>query len=365
MRFSGMTNIVEIRDLKRHEKAPCRSRPNRCLLLLAIVCLTGLFGPSQARADFSTNGEVAGLNAQFMNVTGVRTRYYEAGTGEPMVLVHGGDLSGHSSANIWSKDIPLFAKQFHVFAPDALGAGMTDNPSDDNDLNIQGQVDHLYDFIRALKLGNVHLVGESRGGGCAFFLALQHPEVVKDIVIVDSNTAAPGNSTDATEASDKCPKDPDSEAWKCNTLAASSLPDQAFDDDFFLEAKYMSLLPKSQETAAKLTVGAGGELATADGFNRWKAQWFARNAKEGVLEIPVLVYWGKNDPVSPPANGQALYDALAKNDPKVRITILDKAGHFPFREFPEKFVDDVTSFIQEAKTQTNPDNPQVSANPSN
>ncbi len=52
---------------------------------------------------------------------------------------------------------------------------MTDNPKDDNDLNIQGEVDHIYDFIRTLKLGMVHLVGQSRGGGsCVFFLALQH-----------------------------------------------------------------------------------------------------------------------------------------------------------------------------------------------
>ena len=367
MKTSGEIHQAKRRP-KRRNALLRRSSLHRCVSLALLVFLFGLFGASRARADFSSNGEVAGLNAQFMNVNGVRTRYYEAGTGEPMVLVHGGDLSGHSSANIWSKDIPLFAKQFHVFAPDALGAGMTDNPADDNDLNIQGQVDHMYDFIRALKVGMVYLVGESRGGACVFFLALQHPEVVRDIVIVDSDTAAPRNSAAGTEASDKCPKGseaPDSEAWKCSQLAASSLPDQAFDDEFFLEGKYMSLLPKSQETVAKLKAGAGGELATANGFNQWKAEWFARIAKEDVLQMPVLIYWGKSDPLSPPANGQALYDLLAKNNPRVRIITLDKAGHFPFREFPEKFVDDVTSFIQQAKSQTDAGNPQVSSNPSN
>lgn len=368
MRTNGEVQEAKRPEAKRPEQRNARlwrCSLNRCLSLALLVFLSGLFGASPARADFSTNGEVAGLNAQFMNVNGLRTRYYEAGTGDPLVLVHGGDLSGHSSANIWSKDIPLFARQFHVFAPDALGAGMTDNPADDNDLNIQGQVDHLYDFIRGLKVGAVHLVGESSGGGCVFFLALQHPEVVRDLVIVDSDAAAPKSPAARTETSDKCPKGPDSDAWKCSLLAASSLPDQAFDDEYFMEGKYMSLLPKSQETVAKLKAGAGGELATADGFNKWKTEWFARIAKEGVLQIPVLIYWGKNDPLSPPANGQALYDLLAKNNPRVRIMILDKAGHFPFREFPEKFVDDVSSFIQQAKSQTDTDNPQVSSNPSN
>jgi pimeloyl-ACP methyl ester carboxylesterase len=366
MRTSGHTRRAE-REAEPWNACLCVSRftLNRCLALALFIFLFVLFGAARARPDFSTNGEVARLNARFMDVNGVRTRYYEAGAGEPMVLVHGGDPSGHSSANVWSKDIPLFAKQFHVFAPDTLASGMTANPADDNDLNIQGEVDHMYDFIRALKVGMVHVVGESRGGACVLFLALQHPEVVKDIVIVDSNTAAPQSSGAGSGAPAQCPKEPDSEAWKCELLALSSLPDQAFDDEYFMEGKYMSLLPKSQETVAKLKAGAGGELATSDGFNRWKAEWFARVAKEGVLQMPILVYWGKKDPSSPAAQGQALYDLLARNNPRVRIITLDKAGHFPFREYPEQFVDDVTSFIHEAESHADTGNPQVSSNPSN
>ena len=115
--------------------------------------LFSILGASQARAELTTNGEVAGLRAQFVDVNGIRTRYYEMGEGEAMVLVHGEGWSGHSSANVWSKDIPLFAERFHVLAPDKLGSGMTENPKDDNDLNIQGEVDHIYDFIRVMKLG--------------------------------------------------------------------------------------------------------------------------------------------------------------------------------------------------------------------
>src|SRR5690349_12116063 len=131
----------------------------------ALVIFLSLIAAGRARAELTTNGEVAGLRAHFIEVNGVRTRYYEMGEGEPIVLVHGEGWSGHSSANVWSKNIPLFATRFHVFAPDKLGSGMTDNPKDDNDLNIQGEVDHIYDFIRVMKLGMVHLAGESRGGG--------------------------------------------------------------------------------------------------------------------------------------------------------------------------------------------------------
>jgi 2-hydroxy-6-oxonona-2,4-dienedioate hydrolase len=323
----------------------------------ALAVLLSTFGAAKARAELTTNGEVAGLGAQFADVNGVRTRYYEMGQGQPLVLVHGGGWSGHASANVWSKTIPLFAKQFHVFAPDKLGSGMTGNPADDNDFNIQGEVDHIYDFIRAMKLGMVHLVGESRGGACVFFLALQHPEVVRNLVIVDSNTAVPETAATVVKGPTQCPKQPDWEGWKCRIRTMSSAPDEAFDDEYFMAGKYMSLLPKSQETVAKLKAGAGGELATANGFNRWKAAWYERIRKEGVLEMPVLIYWGRNDPAAAVANGSALHDLIAAQNPHVQMIIQDKAGHFPFRESPEEFASYVTNFIVDAEK------PQISANP--
>jgi 2-hydroxy-6-oxonona-2,4-dienedioate hydrolase len=323
----------------------------------ALATLLSTLGAAKARAELTTNGEIAGMRAQFADVNGVRTRYYEMGQGEPLVLVHGGGWSGHASANAWSKNIPLFAKQFHVFAPDKLGSGMTGNPTDDNDFNIQGEVDHIYDFIRAMKLGMVHLVGESRGGACVFFLALQHPEVVRDLVIVDSNEAAPEAAASVVKGLAQCPKQPDWEEWKCRIRAMSSAPDEAFDDEYFMAGKYMSLLPKSQETVAKLNARAGGELATTDGFNQWKAAWYERIRKEGALGMPVLIYWGRNDPAAALANGSALHDLIAAQNPHVQMIIQDKAGHFPFRESPEEFVSYVTNFIVDAEK------PQISANP--
>lgn len=326
---------------------------------VAVALLLSVLGATSSRAELTTNGEVSGLRAQFIDVNGIRTRYYEMGEGEPMVLVHGGGWSGHSSANVWSKNIPLFAERFHVFAPDELGSGMTDNPKDDNELNIQGEVDHIYDFIRVMKLQTVHLVGESRGGACVFFLVLQHPEVVRDLVIVDSNAAAPESPAAGKDPLATCPKEPEWEAWKCRLRSVSYSPDEAFDDEYFMAGKYMALLPKSQETVARLKAGAGGDLATAVGFNEWKTEWYERIRKEGVLQMPVLLYWGKNDPVAPIAKGQALYELIVEQNPHVKLVIADNAGHFPFREHPEDFVATVTDFINRSS------DAQISAHPSN
>jgi len=311
---------------------------------LAAVVLFALAGGPAVAAGAKEDGSIAGLTAKFVDVQGVRTRYYEMGQGEPLVLVHGEGWSGHSSANTWSKNIPGLAKQFHVFAADKLASGMTGNPLDDKDYNIQGEVEHLYEFIQTMKLGKVHLIGQSRGGGCAFFFAVAHPEMVRTLVIIDSLTAAPEGATTRQEALAHCPKEPDWVEWKCRLQAISFLPDAAFDEEFWEAGKYMASLPKSTETAAKIKAGAGEPLASQ--FNEWKKTVHEQVKKEGILQMPVLLYWGRNDPSAVLARGLELFDIIAEKNARTRMLIANKAGHFHYREYPEEFNRNVVQFIE-------------------
>lgn len=316
-------------------------------MAVGVWCVMGLGGQAQAPAPppgVSATGSLGGLEAKFIDVKGVRTRYYEAGQGEPMVLVHGEGWSGHSSANTWSKNIPGLAKRFHVYAADKLASGMTGNPLDDKDYNIQGEVEHMYQFIQTLKLGRVHLVGQSRGGGLSFFLSVAHPEIVKTLVIVDSNTAAPDTGpTTREEALSTCPKEPDWEEWRCRLRAITFKPDVAFDDLFFQTGRYMASLPKSQETVKKMAAGAGDPLRSQ--FNAWKKQVHERVMKEPVLMMPTLLYWGRNDPSAMLRNGLATYDVIAAQNPNLRMIIANHAGHFHYREYPEEFNQNIINFI--------------------
>ena len=315
-----------------------------------IPALVGLRGQGQAPAagappaGVSPTGSLGGLEAKFIDVKGVRTRYYEAGQGEPMVLVHGEGWAGHSSANTWVKNIPGLAKRFHVFAVDKLASGMTGNPLDDKDYNIQGEVEHMYQFIQTMKLGRVHLIGQSRGGGCVFFLSVAHPEIVRTLVIVDTNTAAPDlGPTTRQAALAACPKEPDCAEWQCRLRAISFKPDVAFDDQFFKTGCYMASLPKAQETVKKIKGGAGEPLASQ--FGEWKKQVHQRVEKEDVLKMPVLLYWGKNDPSAVLRNGLGLLDVIAKRNPNVRMIIANDSGHFHYREHPEEWNQNVINFI--------------------
>ena len=92
------------------------------------------------------------MEAKYVDVKGIRTRYLEAGTGEPLLLVHGGDFGRHFSANDWDLNVDSFAQSFHVFAIDKIGQGFTDNPKRDEEYVIGTTVQHAYDFLNTMKI---------------------------------------------------------------------------------------------------------------------------------------------------------------------------------------------------------------------
>src|SRR4051794_11952078 len=144
-----------------------------------------------------------GYQPKLIDVAGLRTRYYEAGSGEPMLLCHGMGWAACFGADTWAPVLGSLGARFHVFAPDKLASGMTDNPLSPDDYTIEAQVAHMARFIQTLGLERVHLVGQSRGAYLAARLALEHPRLAKTLVLVDSQTIAPevgAFSRDAFEA---------------------------------------------------------------------------------------------------------------------------------------------------------------------
>jgi 2-hydroxy-6-oxonona-2,4-dienedioate hydrolase len=313
------------------------------------------------------NGAVAGLTPRLIDVfppavlrdnetpttAGIRTRYYEAGDSrnEPMVLIHGGGWSGQDSANIWSKNIPGLAKRFHVLAPDKLGSGLTANPLSDSDYTIQAEVEHMFQFVETKKLGRVHLVGQGRGGACALFLTVAHPEIVRTLTIVNSLTAAPVGPNGLEEIIAKCPPGPGMAAWQCLLQAISVRPEETFDDAFWAAARSMANLPKSREAESKMK----GRPANGRDFDAWKQVVLERVQQGGLLQTskadlpgpppPVLIYWGRNDPSAVMPLGWALFDVVATQNPAARMITANDAGHFLFREEPEEFNTNVIDFI--------------------
>ncbi len=306
-------------------------------------------------AAISPDGGIAGLKPRFADVNGVNTRYYEMGQGEPMLLIHGGGWAGSSNANNFSTVLPGFAKHFHVYAPDRLGHGLTDNPKTDADYNQQGEINFILQFINTMKMGQVHLVGHSSGGALAFYLAIEHPEVVKDLVLIaqgPQNPAASDGPNKLDVALEKCPKEPYYESLKCRAGALAWLP-TTFDEEYWQAAAEMGATPKSKEAAAKLKAGAG-EPQRDEEYGVWRDKMWDRVRKEGALQMPVLLYAGKNDILDWGANeptamlrGQlGLLDIIGAKNSRVQMIVMNDAGHFMYREHPEQFIHDVTGFVE-------------------
>lgn len=294
---------------------------------------------------------------------GIRTRYYEAGSkqSEPMVLVHGGGWSGYDSANIWSKNISALGERFHVFAPDKLGSGMTNNPPaavaraaavqrfSFGDYTIQGEVEHIYEFVRTLRLGRIHLVGQGRGGGCALYLTVAHPEIVKTLTIVDSANAAPASLPPAPpEASSVAT---DFASWQHHLRSLCFNSHGVFGADFWNAARYMGSLPKARRTLSIMR----NRRPDGPDFPAWRQLVLERVQQGGLLQLskyelhgpppPVLLYWGHNDSATPLSRGWALFDYIATHADRTRMFTVNHCGHLPFREAPEEFNATVAEFV--------------------
>jgi pimeloyl-ACP methyl ester carboxylesterase len=115
---------------------------------------------------------------------GIKTNYLEAGEGPAVVLIHGSGPGVTAYAN-WRLVIPALAERFHVIAPDMVGFGYTDRPSD-VEFSVQTWADQTVALMDSLNIGSAGLVGNSFGGAIALRIAVQHPDRVDRLVLMGS-----------------------------------------------------------------------------------------------------------------------------------------------------------------------------------
>lgn len=128
-----------------------------------------------------TTGLADGLYA---DVRGVRTHYHDAGTGDPVLFLHGSGPGVSGWAN-WRLNLPVLAERFRVLAPDIVGFGSTERP-DDVRYSLRSWTDHVWDFADALGLERFSVVGNSLGGRIALEMANDRPERVARMVLMGS-----------------------------------------------------------------------------------------------------------------------------------------------------------------------------------
>lgn len=284
-----------------------------------------------------------GLEAKFMDVNGINTRYYEEGRGEAMLLVHGAAFGGFGSTNTWTRNIGGLSKKFHVYSPDRLGNGMTDNPKTDEEYTIQAVVSHLQDFVSAKGVTQLHLVGQSLGAYVACRLALENPEMTKSLVMVDTASLAPEVGSFAERLDKVNAGRPEGIKeyirfyWERMSYTTDHVTDDYVDAGYFMET-----LPKSVETKKKMeSIGSETWRKSMVGHKAESLQWL----KEGRLQKPILMCWAADDPTAILEQGVQLYQIIRQSNDLTRMYIVNRGGHFHYREYPEEFNNVVTNFI--------------------
>jgi 2-hydroxy-6-oxonona-2,4-dienedioate hydrolase len=192
---------------------------------------------------------------RFIDVDGIHTRVYEAGSGPTLVLFSGGQIGSLYSIDSYSLNLEALAEDLHVIAIDKIGQGATGAPEDDANLTWEATVQHAKRAIEVLGLQAAHLAGHSRGGMLISALSYELADLVKSLVIIDSGTLAPNepgpNFYGELPTFDKGTMEaariePDTQAFK---------PEQVT-DDFMARMLELSKDPAFQRIQARMEGGA-------------------------------------------------------------------------------------------------------------
>lgn len=276
------------------------------------------------------------LPDRYVTAGDVKTCYWQSGDrGSSVILIHG--LAG--SADIWLNNIDPLSRHHRLYALDLPGFGRSDKPGPPFSPSDYTRV--LDDFMTALDIDRATLVGQSLGGGIALQYALQFPQKVRRLILVDS--AGLGKEV----------------IW---TLKLMSLP---------LFGELMSYpTRKGVELFFKFAV-RDQSLITVDFVDRYYTFFSApgfqnfllrllrlminvRGVREEVLSPlmnnlhkiiqPVLIVWGEKDRVLPLAHAYAGRRRL----PHGTVEIFEACGHLPFFEEAERFNRLVLQFLQDS-----------------
>lgn len=127
------------------------------------------------QAEFSTKPE---LKSIFIN--GDSIHYIDVGKGDPVVFVHG----GFGDYRTWDAQMDAFTQKHRVIAySQRFFFPNKQVVNDSSDASPTAHTKDLIQLLKALKLGPVHLIGHSGGGGVSLFATLEHPELIRSLVL--------------------------------------------------------------------------------------------------------------------------------------------------------------------------------------
>ena len=301
----------------------------RILLALAAVPVTvaalDFIAPAwMARRWLALERARAGLRARRADIPGFSMPYLDGGQGEPLVLVHG---FGGDKDN-FTRIAGFLTSRFRVIAPDLPGFGEASRDPAAR-YHIDAQVERLHAFISGLRLGPVHLGGNSMGGFIAAQYAATYPDEVRSLWLLDAAGATLARGTELI-------------ARYIDSGEMPLLVRREADYDALLRAvaHRMPLLPHSVRRALARRAVADFALHTRI-FREIGLESPTLDARYPAIRVPTLIVWGRDDRILSPAAGEAMRQWI----PRSRLVVMDATGHLPMIERPRAAAADFLAFV--------------------
>lgn len=274
----------------------------------------------------------------WIDVDGRYLHYITAGSGStPVVFLHGGIVDAATLS--WGGSIAPFADERRVIALDLPGYGSSSSP-ETAEYTTAYHTDVLRDFLDALSISPVTLVGVSMGGGIALRYALHNQSRVRKLVLVGSHGLGRGLPHGyLTYILSRLPQ--------LNELSISLLRRNRRIAKLALEGivhDVDSLSRSVVDEFYRLLQRPDAGMA----FRRWRANEISRSGyltdfsdRLGDLGVPTLLVHGAEDPIFPVEWSRRAADRI----PDATLAVRPDCGHWPQREQTEVFNQRVLSFL--------------------
>jgi pimeloyl-ACP methyl ester carboxylesterase len=276
------------------------------------------------------------IEEHWATVEGGRIRYLQAGSGFPLVLLHG--LMGYSFS--WRFAIPVLAKHFTVYALDMLGAGFSDRPRD-LDCTFRGCARRLLCFANRVGISAFDLLGTSHGGAVTMMAAALASESdrthIRRLVLVAPVNPWSSHGTGLARFL--------SNEWISfffrglaprATFAHKCILARLYGDRNKIASGTLEGYSRPLERPGSLEYGL--RILTTWGEDLRDLE----SSLEKIVNIPTLLIWGSRDRAVDPASAQPLGSRFRN----CRTIILEGVGHLPYEEAPDQFNDAVIDFLQ-------------------